>query len=219
MSKVLKNLLRSGEGEQNDFKLTISKPEKIAKTLTAFANHLGGTLVVGVRDDRVVIGIDPEEEKYMLEQAAKHFCEPPVQINYQTIFLPTKEEVEMDEVAILIAQVPMSKIRPHYVREKNGQQTLYIRQADQSIPASQAITQQLQKGTYQPKPYKKPNSVKDPNAKRVMAYLQHSPRITVKLAAKKLNMSERRAQRLLQEMSEKGILRAHDHEKEIYFTR
>ncbi|MEL6535677.1 MAG: RNA-binding domain-containing protein [Bacteroidota bacterium] len=218
MSKVLRNLLRNGEGEQNDFKLTISNSEKIAKTLTSFANHLGGTLTVGVRDDRTVIGCDPEEEKYMLEQAGEVYCDPRVPLGFQTIYLPGEQE-ESEELSVLIANVPMSDQRPHYVVEKGGNRVLYIRQADQSIPASQAITQQLEKGTYQPQPHKSAKTVKDPNAKRVLAYLQQTSKITVKQAAKKLNMSERRAQRLLQELSERGILRAHDHEREVYFTR
>ena len=53
-------LLLKEEGEQLEFKQQISYQEKIAKTLSAFANSKGGTVVIGVSDQRKIIGIDPE---------------------------------------------------------------------------------------------------------------------------------------------------------------
>ena len=218
MSKVLKKLLRMGEGEQLDYKLTISRPEKIAKSLASFANHLGGTLVVGVHDDRNIRGVDPEEEKYVLDQAAQSLCDPPIPLKYEPIYVP-HPTIEDEEVCILLVRIPASGERPHYVLEKNGERQLYIRQADRSLPASHQIEQQLIKGTYSPQVNIEIPKVKNTQAKQVLVYVQKNLKITVKIAAKRFNLSERRAQRLLHEMTEDGLLRAHDHEKEVYFTR
>ena len=218
MSKALRKVLKAGEGETIDYKLTIPNAAKIARTLTSFANHLGGTIAVGVRDDRHVIGVDVEEEKFMLDQAANLHADPPLVLSYQVVYLPP-EEPEGDEIEVLLVHIPDSAQKPHYVIEKNGDRHLYIRQGDQSLPASQSITHQLTTGTYHPKPHAQPAQVKDPLAKRILQLVAKEPKVTVKIAAKRCNLSERRAQRIMQQMVDEGLLRAHDHEKEVYYTR
>jgi len=66
----LKELIAKGEGERLDFKQTITSAQKIAKTLSAFANTKGGVLLVGIKDNGSPAKIQPEEEKYMLEMSA-----------------------------------------------------------------------------------------------------------------------------------------------------
>ena len=48
---------------------------KIAKTMAAFANDSGGTLLVGVKDNQKVCGVKGEEEAYMLDLAARFFLQ------------------------------------------------------------------------------------------------------------------------------------------------
>ena len=218
MSKVLKKLLRTSEGDQLDFKLTISDPVKIAKTLSAFANHLGGTLVVGIRDDHTVVGIDAEEEKYVLERAAEVYCDPPVPLQFETVYLPPVHP-EGEELVVLLVRVPNSPAKPHYVQHESGDRTLYIRQADQTLPASQSISQQLEQGKYAPAQGNPGPQVKDPHQRRILALVAQEPKITVKLVAKRCNLSERRAQRVLNELAMQGWLREHDLENTVYWTR
>ena len=75
MKRIL-DLIKQGEGDQLDFKREISSSIRIAKSLSAFANHKGGTLLVGVNDNGTIAGVKVEEEKFMLEQAAVFFCKP-----------------------------------------------------------------------------------------------------------------------------------------------
>ena len=53
----IRKMLLSGESELLDFKQTISSAAKIAKTLVSFANHKGGTILVGIRDNATVSGL------------------------------------------------------------------------------------------------------------------------------------------------------------------
>src|SRR5262245_46698554 len=54
----LTSLLRRGEGKTLEFKRDLSSPEGALKTLVAFANTAGGTLLIGVEDGtRRVCGI------------------------------------------------------------------------------------------------------------------------------------------------------------------
>lgn len=64
-------LIEEGEHEMQDFKFSISDSRKIARSISAFANHSGGRLLVGVKDNGNIAGIRSEEEFYMIEQAVK----------------------------------------------------------------------------------------------------------------------------------------------------
>ena len=63
-------LISEGEHQQQDFKFEISNAKKIAKSLSAFANTDGGRLLIGVKDNGKIAGIQSEEELYMIEAAA-----------------------------------------------------------------------------------------------------------------------------------------------------
>jgi predicted HTH transcriptional regulator len=62
--------------------------------MVAFANTDGGRLLLGIRDNGSVAGIQSEEEYYMAEAAAKLYSKPP--INFEminiNIFATSSEE-------------------------------------------------------------------------------------------------------------------------------
>lgn len=211
--KRLRKLIRRGEGEQLDFKQTISDPFKIAKTISSFANTHGGTLLIGVCDNRQVSGVDPEEEKYMLETAAGFHCEPAVPLAYR--------EVEDEEATAIILEVTIaeSSHKPHYVRDKHGHRHVYIRQHDRSLPASKLMIDMMRKG-------KLPNGLGERavkhlghNEKKLFDFLAKHQRITLRQFMQIVNISKRRALRTLHELTLRGMIRLHDHEKENYYTR
>jgi len=72
--------IAEGESEVLDFKKTISSASKIAKTICAFANHKGGTLLVGVNDNKTISGVRSEDELYMLDLAAQFYVKPEISL-------------------------------------------------------------------------------------------------------------------------------------------
>jgi predicted HTH transcriptional regulator len=72
------NLISQGEHQRLDFKFEISDSKKIARTLSAFANTDGGTLLIGVKDNGHIAGVRSEEEYYMIEAASEMYCQPKV---------------------------------------------------------------------------------------------------------------------------------------------
>ncbi|MDG1657023.1 MAG: ATP-binding protein, partial [Crocinitomicaceae bacterium] len=74
----LSTIIRKGEGLNLDFKFRIDDQKKIARTLVAFANSSGGSLLIGVKDNGKVSGVNPEEEYYMIEGAADLYTQPRV---------------------------------------------------------------------------------------------------------------------------------------------
>lgn len=131
----IKKLISRPEGLQLDFKQNLSSQSKIAKTIVAFANTAGGTIVVGVSDNGKLIGVDIEEEKYMVEESVKNYCTPPVALTYDIYEIDYWEDEKLpEEKYLLFLQIPKSKSAPHFVQDKKGQLTYYIRSNDQCIP-------------------------------------------------------------------------------------
>ncbi|WPP51413.1 RNA-binding domain-containing protein [Catalinimonas niigatensis] len=209
----LEELIFRGENEEIDFKQTISDPYKIAKTISSFANTKGGKILVGVRDDKIITGIDPEEEKYILDTAADFYCIPPIDLEYEEI------EDEEEEKTVLIVSIKESKSKPHYIRDANQQNLVYIRQRDKSIPASKQMIGLMLKGSLSPHQGFS-ISLKDigHNEKKLLDFLDKHERITQKQFMQIVNISKRRAQRILIDLTFKGAIRVHDHEKEAYYT-
>lgn len=122
------SLIQEGEHQQQDFKYKITNVNKIARSLSAFANTDGGRLLVGVRDNGTIAGVDSDEEIYMIEAAAHMCCIPSVSCSM------TVELVEGHRV--LVAEVAPSLERPVCAVEEDGRKRAYVRVADENILAS-----------------------------------------------------------------------------------
>ena len=128
-------LLLKEESEQLEFKQQISSQEKIAKTLSAFANSKGGTVVIGVSDQRKIIGIDPEEERYMVAAANDNFCVPKVSLEFHGIKINSEKDQEEEKMVLLVEVHPT--IGPQiFVKQKNGNLKAYFRMGNQSLNAN-----------------------------------------------------------------------------------
>ena len=124
----LQSLVSEGEHQQQDFKYRVSDAQKLAKSVSAFANTDGGRLLIGVRDDGNLSGVRSEEEIYMMHQAAYHYCRPEASIKFDTFHVEGR--------TIVIATVPPSSHRPICVVCDDGRQRAYIRIGDENIVAS-----------------------------------------------------------------------------------
>lgn len=118
------------EGEHlcQDFKYAVSDPRKIARSISAFANHSGGRLLIGVKDNGAVAGVRNEEDVYVVDTAAASFCTPEVEVDFHAYSVDTG-------ITVMVATIPAATVRPVYVREKDGEQRAYYRVADENIAA------------------------------------------------------------------------------------
>lgn len=201
----LQRLILLGENDTVDFKQRVTQPEKIARTLVSFANTRGGIILIGVKDNGTISGVDPEEEKHTLQQAADFYCDPPVQVRY--------EEVEEDSKTILKVIVPESKVKPHFAKVKEDDWRGFVRVKDTSVQTSKMVNKALEQ-----EPVQFERLPLDRHENAVLGYLEVSPRITLKQYMKLANLSERRAYRTLVKLVIHGYLRLHDKEKEEYYT-
>jgi predicted HTH transcriptional regulator len=210
MASSLKEIIRSGESSQVEFKKTLSQLEKVAKTIVSFANSKGGLILVGVQDDRFVIGSNhPEEEYFMLEHAAGFYCNPPVPIQIR--------EEQLFGKTIVVAEIPESGVKPHKALSKEGDWQLYVRTGDQCIVASPLVARALEMEK-EGRDSLLPKSVSN-NEQALFGFLDRKRRITLKDYAKLINVSKRRAYKILIDLTLSGKLYMHDMETQLFFTR
>ncbi|MFD2163905.1 RNA-binding domain-containing protein [Paradesertivirga mongoliensis] len=203
----IKQLIFEGEGVSLDFKKTITSCEKIAKTMVSFANNKGGRLLVGVADNGEIKGCkSEEEEKYMLTKAATFFCRPALE--------PIFEEIYIDNKVVLLVDIRESDSKPHYALGDDKKWWVYIRVKDKSLLASKIVVDVL-KGSSRDEGVFIEYSSKE---KALLEYLDENERITSKEYGKILNLSRRRAQRILVNLVLSGVIRLHTTEKEEYYT-
>jgi len=125
----IQDLILQGESQTLDFKFEIADSKKIARTLAAFANTDGGTLLIGVKDNGAIAGVRSDEEYYMLEAAAKIHCRPAID------FTVEKWTIEGKTVLEVSIKKDMENL-PHMAPGKNGRWMAYIRSHDQTILAN-----------------------------------------------------------------------------------
>lgn len=203
----VKQMIWQGEGVNLDFKKTITSCEKIAKTMVSFANNKGGKLFIGVADDGTIKGVKSEdEEKYMIEKAATFFAKPMLE--------PIFEEVYIDDKMVLVVDIPESDVKPHYALADDQKWWVYIRVKDKSVLASKIVVDVLKREHQQDGVLIEYSS----KEKALLEYLEQNDRITLKEYAALLNLSRRRASRILVTMVLAGVVRVHTTEKEEFYT-
>lgn len=130
----VKSLIKSSEGQELEFKLKITSKEKIARTLSGLANSKGGIILVGLSDQGKIVGIDPEEERYMIESANNLFCLPAANLYFEVITLIDNEDdpYQPDEKNLLLVRIKKSDHIKIYVEDSIGSKKLYAREGDQT---------------------------------------------------------------------------------------
>jgi predicted HTH transcriptional regulator len=200
--QALKNLVRRGEGSNLEFKLKTNHPEKIIKGVVAFANTNGGIMLIGVGDDKRIIGLKyADEDEYLLVRAIHKFCFPRISYTIDRIQLP-------DEREVLVIRVPPSLDRPHYIVPDPAEpdiKKVYVRVADKSVQASREVREIL-KGSQADRNIRFSYGEKE---KKLMQHLGEHNSITVDLFASIAGVSRKIASRTLVLLVLANVLEVH----------
>jgi len=212
--KELLKLIEEGENLHCEFKLHFSSNEKIAKEMIAFANTKGGYLLMGVNDDKKVIGVQSEKgEAELIKLVATKYCEPPIEFSLDYINIEEKE--------IVVVTVKESNNKPHRLQDYRNELDInkaevYIRVNDKSILASKELIRLFKANSTSAVLKKYTIGL---NEKIVFDYLSRNETITVKQLAKIANLSDRRASRTLVKMVRANLLFIHTKDNgEEFFT-
>ncbi|MEX1191734.1 MAG: ATP-binding protein [Brumimicrobium sp.] len=128
---ILKSYINEGEHQTQDFKFRVDDAQKIARTLAAFANTSGGRLLIGVKDNGKVVGVNPEEEFHVIQGAASVFCKPEVDIL-------TKIH-QHDHKLVLEVNVLESEKKPVRAKDDEGNWKTYVRREDHTLLANKIL--------------------------------------------------------------------------------
>ncbi len=124
-------MIERGESQILDFKYCISDSRKIARSLAAFANTNGGILLIGVRDNGSIAGVQSEEEFYMIDAAASLFSKPAIKYSVVQHFYDGKTVLEV--------KIEKAESRPVYSKDESGKWIAYIRKNDQNLAVNRVI--------------------------------------------------------------------------------
>lgn len=178
-------MIREGEHQQQDFKFCITDSRKIARSLVAFANTDGGSLLIGVKDNGNIVGVQSDEEYYMVESAARIYSKPPVP------FITKQWQVEGKTVLQVI--IESSNAKPHFAKDENGKWLAYIRFKDENRLAGKVMVDVWNK-----QKSKQGITLKVSDAEKfLLQYLSEHDFITVSSFARKASIPFREAEQLL----------------------
>lgn len=133
----LRELVTQPEGRTLDRKREEVPLPKALRTLVAFANTAGGTLILGVGDDGALLGVrdvKAEEERYA--SAIASGIEPPL--------TPDLKPVELDGVSLLLVRVPRFP-GPFYLRAEGPDEGVYLRLGSTNRQASAQQREELRR--------------------------------------------------------------------------
>jgi len=205
-NKKLQEKINQGEHQQQDFKFAINDSKKIARSLAAFANTDGGSLLLGVKDNGRIAGVVSEEEFYMIEAAANMYCKPPVKFE---VF-----EWKSEGKTVLEIIIPPSEDKPHKAPTKEGLYKVYIRANDQNLLANKILLE------YWKAQKRNDNQLLELNKpeKFLLDYLSEHKSISFTRFYKKAGISRYKAERILVSLLCMNIIQINFTEKEVFYT-
>jgi hypothetical protein len=109
-------LILSGESETLEFKRQIPKGPALADTISAFANSIGGQILVGVDDNAEVVGCEGSKVQEKITQMVDHYCSPVPAFSVANVTIRDQQ--------IIIITVPEGGDKPYAMAGGNG---VYVR--------------------------------------------------------------------------------------------
>ncbi len=207
-----KDLIAEGESSFLEFKRKATTPNKLAREIAALANTKGGILIIGVDDDGTVVGVRSEKSEIdIVEQACGFYIFPPIE--------PEIEIIEYKNKDVILVHIPESTRKPHVVEiedteKKRTVKRAYIRLGEKSVIASKEMYKLMTSQT-NGKPLKISFGERE---RRLFRYLEKHERITVKEFASIVNISRRRAERILIDLVRAKVILIHNDTNNDYFS-
>ena len=135
----LVGILKRPEGKTLEFKRDLSSPDGALKTIVAFANTAGGTLLVGVEDrSRRVRGVtDPLDVEERLANLISDRIRPRI--------VPEIEVLPWRRTQVLALEVHPSPSRPHHLVREGPTAGVYVRVGSTNRRADAELIEELRR--------------------------------------------------------------------------
>ncbi len=135
----IEELLDQTEDKTLEFKRDLSSPKNLLKTLVAFANTAGGQVIIGVDDkDRSPVGVThPLNEEERLCSLIADGINPRL--------VPNVEIMTVEDKTLLIVEVFLSGLRPHWIKAEGPENGVYVRLGSTNRQADRELIAELQR--------------------------------------------------------------------------
>lgn len=134
----IEDILNRHEDKTLEFKRELSS-KSLIKTIVAFANTAGGLLVIGVDDDKTIVGVDDplDVEEKLTSLIAD---------NITPFLLPTIKIVTHQDKSLVLIQVPfLAAMGPFYLKQLGKEKGVMVRLGSSSREASTEMIQELKR--------------------------------------------------------------------------
>ncbi len=132
--------IKKGEDKRLELKIKFPSNEAIAKTVIAFSNTSGGKLVIGVNDDREIVGVNEDkifEYEEKISSIVSDLCYPAI--------LPEIYAQNINEKVVLVVEIFRGPILPYYLKNKGKLGGVYIRVGSTNRIADEIMITELQR--------------------------------------------------------------------------
>ena len=136
---TLTDLLAQHEGKTLEFKRDVSSPENIIRTVVAFSDGAGGTIIIGVDDrTRSVRGVpDPTKTEELLANLISDRIQPRL--------APEIQIIAWRKTCVIALRVYPSSLRPHFVKSAGPEQGVYVRVGSTNRRADPAQIEEIKR--------------------------------------------------------------------------
>jgi len=114
--------IQQGESKTLEFKESLPQNDSIVKTVIAFSNTSGGKLIIGVNDDKEIVGIDDSNIYELHDRIASIIfdsCTPNI--------LPEIYTLNVDHKLLLVIEIFRGNLLPYYLKSEGKNNGTYIR--------------------------------------------------------------------------------------------
>ena len=138
MRSEIEELLAQPEGKTLEFKRDLSSPRHLLRTLVAFANSAGGVVLIGVDDDRHVVGVEqPLDDEERLNNLIADSIAPRL--------VPNVEILSVGDRSVLAVEVFPGSIRPYYLKSEGWPDGVLVRLLSSNRQAGAALAAELRR--------------------------------------------------------------------------
>jgi len=121
-----------------EFKREIPKNDQVIKTIIGFCNRYGGKIIIGVDDDRTIVGISDDAIEGLMESLDRTIYEataPPI--------LPLVYTRTMGDKTVLYIEVSKGMNKPYYRCSEGLENGVYIRLGRHTLRANADLSEEL----------------------------------------------------------------------------
>ncbi len=135
----IEELLTRNEDKTLEFKRDLTSPRNILKTIIAFANTAGGTVLIGIDDEtKAILGLDnPLQEQERLSNLIADSISPRL--------IPDVRIINWRGQTLLAVEVFLSSSRPHFLNANKPDNSTFVRVGPTNRLADQALIREMQR--------------------------------------------------------------------------